>query len=775
MKRSDGPQALYRALHLIMTSLMYTLLFSLMISPIWAQESLTSGQLKGLQECAQSATPSEAAQVTECRSKSSPKIKINTIYQQKSSNNPHEAILISIPCLSFSEAQWRLVPDVTKCSELKGSSFSLQQSSWPSINNQRVYLKPVDAQHPEAFTLYQDYESSTQTFSKPLIVSAQEASASNGELRKNTRLPNLKGLFAASAGCFSEVETLHIELDCEAYKEQDWAKIPQATRCKELAQRPLILNTSSEKWSSINGVKVSLDHLGGSLFRAWRLTQDQTRIPLTPNADDLDLVGSTLRIGSLSIPQMRPGRLKPTLGLYGWLNRFLPILILLAVIVFVIMRLPKIDLGHKEAFKRRRVMNWLPMGLTYAFLYMGRYNLTVASGFLIAAEVIRVSDFGIIFAAGTVTYGLSFLINGPLTDRYGGKLAILVGSGGSAVCNLAMGLLISTANTDSLVRDFSLLYALNMYFQSFGAVAIVKVNAPWFHVNERGVFGAIFGILISLGVYFAFDWGALIVDNFSLPLVFFTPAVILSVLWFVDLLVVKNTPSEAGFEDFDTADASSGDDGPHLKAIEVFKMMLSNRVIITIACIEFCSGFLRQAIMQYYRIFSKAIGTVDSFVYENWGLLLCCAGIMGGVFAGVISDRIFNSRRGPVAGVLYGFMLIGSILMCFFLDSPALGGVVIFLSLSVIGVHGMLSGTASMDFGGKRNVGVAVGIIDGFVYLGTGFMALLYSFILPSVSCDRIAVENWIAWPIAMIPMALIGFILALKIWDAKPKAHASK
>jgi hypothetical protein len=46
-----------------------------------------------------------------------------------------------------------------------------------------------------------------------------------------------------------------------------------------------------------------------------------------------------------------------------------------------------------------------------------------------------------------------------------------------------------------------------MYFQSYGAVSIIKVKAYWFHVRERGVFGAIFGTLISIGVYFAFDWG----------------------------------------------------------------------------------------------------------------------------------------------------------------------------------------------------------------------------------------------------------------------------
>ncbi len=63
-----------------------------------------------------------------------------------------------------------------------------------------------------------------------------------------------------------------------------------------------------------------------------------------------------------------------------------------------------------------------------------------------------------------------------------------------------------------LLPIFSVIYALNMYFQSYGAVSIIKVKAHWFHVRERGVFGAIFGTLISFGVYFAFDWGQAIID-----------------------------------------------------------------------------------------------------------------------------------------------------------------------------------------------------------------------------------------------------------------------
>jgi OPA family glycerol-3-phosphate transporter-like MFS transporter len=492
----------------------------------------------------------------------------------------------------------------------------------------------------------------------------------------------------------------------------------------------------------------------------------------------------------------------------AWLIELAPIGILLTVVSIVIARLPRVeDVKHSSAFRRRRLLNWLPLGLTYAFLYMGRYNIKVSQHAFgdmqfDGSPLMTNADFATIFFWGTLTYGCSFLINGPLTDRMGGKFSILMGAAGSAVMNLLMGLVTwqivdngtyAEFCSANLTVVFSVLYAINMYFQSFGAVAIVKCNAPWFHVRERGVFGAIFGILISLGIFFAFDVGYMITENLPLQYVFLVPTMLLAVFWVIDFLVVRNTPGEAGLEDFDTADASSGDDGPQLGAVAVFKKMLSNPIIVTIACIEFCSGFLRQAIMQWYRSFAKQTDSVlhlkGDFVYENWGLLLCCAGIMGGVIAGIISDRVFQSRRGPVAAVLYGGMLVGAFLMIivpatldyqgvfFSVHVPTIGWLVVFMSMAIIGVHGMLSGTASMDFGGKKNVGVAVGIIDGFVYAGTAVMSIIYGFILPDDSVPEVAAdpENWVAWPISMIPVALIGLLLSLKIWNAKPQAKKPK
>src|SRR5580700_10914456 len=95
-------------------------------------------------------------------------------------------------------------------------------------------------------------------------------------------------------------------------------------------------------------------------------------------------------------------------------------------------------LRHNPPFMFRRFVNWFPLGMTYAFLYMARYNLSVAKSAL--GTVMSKEDFGIIFGVGTGVYAVSFLVNGPLVDKMGGKKGILVAAFGAAGANLMLGL-----------------------------------------------------------------------------------------------------------------------------------------------------------------------------------------------------------------------------------------------------------------------------------------------------------------------------------------------
>jgi OPA family glycerol-3-phosphate transporter-like MFS transporter len=458
-----------------------------------------------------------------------------------------------------------------------------------------------------------------------------------------------------------------------------------------------------------------------------------------------------------------------------WLQKFLPILFLLIAIAVVVRRLPKVDLGHSEGFRRRRTFNWIPLGLAYAFLYFGRYNLSAIASELDKAGVLAKDHFNEIDGAGQWVYGIAFLINGPLTDRFGGRITMLAATAGSAVMNLLMALAFQESiagelDGEGLKSRLLVLNALNMYFQSFGAVSIVKVNAAWFHVRERGVLGGMFGILISLGLYFSYDWSLAIAKSFDYAMAFWVPAGVLLACLGATWLLVRDSPGTAGFQDFNTGDATSGDSGAKLSAMQVVARMFSQRVIWIIVGIEFCSGFLRQAVMKQGRLYLIAIDGRESFFYKNWGMLMCVAGILGGVFAGFISDHVFASRRGPVSSVLYSGMLLGAIAAFFFLGNPLLGWSVVFMSLCVIGVHGMLSGTASADFGGSKYAGLVTGVIDGFVYLGGGAQAFYYAAALPKGEESKLA-ENWISWPGAMLPMVAIGLALCATIWNARPKS----
>jgi MFS transporter, OPA family, glycerol-3-phosphate transporter len=452
-------------------------------------------------------------------------------------------------------------------------------------------------------------------------------------------------------------------------------------------------------------------------------------------------------------------------------------------------------LRHGPWFLSRRFINWFPLGMTYSFLYMGRYNLTVAKNAL--GSLMSNEEFGLIFAAGTVTYALSFLVNGPLVDKIGGKKGILIAAIGAAAANIALGAITWLVLTDRLhvrlLGIFSVTYALNMYFQSYGAVSIIKVKANWFHVRERGVFGAIFGTLISFGVYFAFDWGQAIIDmtKVNAPVVasgltglvrrvfltegqtidatwavFFIPAAILIGWAVLDLWLIKDTPEGAGFPYLDTYDASSGHMHEEYTTLDLLKKVFLNPLMLMFAFVELTAGVLRNGIMQWYTIFAHDVKQPGAeFFAGNWGLLLCIFGIVGGFAGGLISDKFFQSRRGPPTAIFCAFMLMMAAVMAMNIFSwPfVVGAAALLIVAAVTGVHSLMSGTAAADFGGRKATATCSGIVDGCVYLGSGVQSVGVGYLVTH--------QSWQWWPIFLMPFALIGGLVAWRIWHELPAA----
>jgi OPA family glycerol-3-phosphate transporter-like MFS transporter len=316
-----------------------------------------------------------------------------------------------------------------------------------------------------------------------------------------------------------------------------------------------------------------------------------------------------------------------------------------------------------------------------------------------------------------------------------------------------------------------------MYFQSFGALSVVKVNASWFHVKERGVFGGVFGSMISAGYWLALSVGGWILATFPWYMVFIIPAGAIAVMLVVDLFLVKDRPSQAGYADFDTGDASAGDETP-VNWAYLFREVFTHPVILTIAAAEFCTGFVRQGLLLYFTEYLKEVHHVNPGSALFWwaGTGVTLGGIIGGLVCGWLSDRFFQSRRPPVAFLFYFGQVVALTLLGLTGNPIAAAFLIGFSCMFIFGVHGMLSGTASMDFGGRKAAATAAGMLDGIQYVAAGFTGFGLGWILKTYGWDGTPLiegyqpRNAIVWVGSIIPFSLIGAFIMTRIWNAQPR-----
>jgi MFS transporter, OPA family, glycerol-3-phosphate transporter len=450
------------------------------------------------------------------------------------------------------------------------------------------------------------------------------------------------------------------------------------------------------------------------------------------------------------------------------------------------------------AFRRRRTQNWLVLGFLYAFFYATRYNLSALSGQLCTYFGWTNAEYGVFETAMPFVYGASVLINGPIADRVGGKKAFLFGALGVVAMNVLFGLgtlLVvtpavweGTGKSALLVTPAVLRYGMspgnalvvmastwgiNGYFQSFGALSIVKVNAQWFHIRERGTFAGIFGVLIRFGLILAFSGVPLLAKYLPLAWAFWIPAGGVAVLLLLNFLLMENTPADTGFPGLDVGDGSAVGDEKPAPLGDILRKVFASRAAWTIAIGSMMIGFVRRSAVDawYPKYFTdnwlpKGTPLSDYWPYEAaaWGIALL--GIAGGFAFGIASDRVFGTRRAPV--ITIGFAGMAVMLAVVGISHRtgagpwAVAGALACLSFFVNGAHGMIGGAASMDLGGRKAAATAAGLFDGIQYFTSApFVGIGMGKVL-----DR---WSWGAWAWVPIPFAVIGAVVVSTLWNVTP------
>lgn len=431
---------------------------------------------------------------------------------------------------------------------------------------------------------------------------------------------------------------------------------------------------------------------------------------------------------------------------------------------------------HPPGFRKRRGLNWTFIGLLYTSFYTCRYNLAIANKSISDEFGFSKAQMGTIITTALLAYACGQIINGLLTDRLGGKRAMLIGAAGTVIMNTIFGF----ASFWGLLWLFVVIRGIDGYLQAFGAPGMVKINAAWFGHTERGRFAGIFGFMINAGRFLINTFGpALLAGSVFLGLwyipplhwrwLFWLPAMLTTCMGVCMALIAKPTPRDAGFV-HPAIDEPQGADHVRASVGEVFWTIASNPVVWIVALAYACTGAVRQGVDQWFFRFMQEVHHLNlndaRFKYLGIGIPLVAS--LGSLISGYISDTVFKGRRAPVAAVLYFLETAIILAAAQFTSANTAVLFLVLISLTANATHSILGTAAAMDIGGARMAGFASGLIDSFQYFGGSLAGLLLG---------RLLDQSWGWYFYFMAPFGVIGGLLMLSIFGrvTLTKPHRAK
>lgn len=229
----------------------------------------------------------------------------------------------------------------------------------------------------------------------------------------------------------------------------------------------------------------------------------------------------------------------------------------------------------------------------------------------------------------------------------------------------------------------------------------------------------------------------------------------------VGLPPIEAYRGEAGEEIIDVD--SLEEEKPH-NSWEVIGSVLRSPSIWLLGFAYFSIKFTRYAFACWGPVYVADTVGSDAFSSNVTAAALPIGGVLGVIFCGFVSDRLFDARRPPVAIlsllVTASLMLLGLMR----LDSVWLtAGFLFLIGFFLYGPDAIISATAAIDFGTKRGAGTATGFVNGIGSIGG-----LAAGWIPGLITTR---DDWTPLFWLMMAGLAVSATLLTPLWRAKPSA----
>jgi len=341
------------------------------------------------------------------------------------------------------------------------------------------------------------------------------------------------------------------------------------------------------------------------------------------------------------------------------------------------------------------------------------------------AGIFTPEEVGFIGSMLLYGYAAGKFSNGFLADYTNVKRFFAVGILMSALVTFGMSL-------STVVAASAVLWALNGWFQGFGAPACAVALANWFSNHERGRYYGIWSTAHSIGEGLTYLGIAFLIamppKGLGLPWQwgFWVPATICVVAAGLVYRYLQDRPQTLGLPSIAewTHDGSTVLRPAKRNASHIWKDQLKVLAIPSMWVIALASSTMyvtRYAINSWGNVYLQEIRGFDLFDANLFIFLNTAAGILGCVAYGYMSDKLFDARR-PPTNLIFGLMELVPLIVIFYgpTNSIVLAVALIVYGFGLSGILASLGGLFAIDIAPKKVAGAAMGFIGIFSYVGAG-------------------------------------------------------
>jgi OPA family sugar phosphate sensor protein UhpC-like MFS transporter len=389
---------------------------------------------------------------------------------------------------------------------------------------------------------------------------------------------------------------------------------------------------------------------------------------------------------------------------------------------------------------------------------------------LIDGGIFTPVELGIIGSALFYTYAFGKLTNGFLADHMNLKFFFAFGVLISALINIGMGF-------STILWVSVLLWALNGWFQGFGAPTGAVALTTWFSNRERGRMYGIWSTAHAIGEGLTFVGVAALVTLWGWRAGFWGPGVLCIVVAGVLYLMMQDRPQTLGLPrvaDWKNDHVSSDEDRKEKKESTwaVQRTILKIPAIWVLALASASIYVTRYAINSWGVLYLQEAKGYSLMQAGGVISVNTIAGILGALAFGFTSDKIFNARR-PPTNVIFAALEIIGLLMVFFGPSDNLTFMTVAFFIYGFGLTGLvtsLGGLFALDIAPKRAAGAAMGFIGVFSYIGAALQDQISGHLIENgvTMIDGVRHYDFTSVIWFWVGSSVLSFILATTLWRVR-------